>query len=72
MDISIILGIVMAYIIIFFSSKLNKAKKDYTTITKTGQVNEESFQRYAKFYGETIQKDNDFEQKVNKYIHLSK
>ena len=60
----------MIVIIIFFSSKLNKVKKDSTTITKTGQLNEESFQRYAKFYGETIKKDNDFEQKVNKIYTL--
>ena len=70
MDINIILGIVIIIVIIFFCSKLNKVKKEYTNKTKTGQVNEESFQRYAKFYGEQVEKDNDFDQKVNKIYTL--
>lgn len=39
-------------------------------ITKTGTVNQPSYQRYAKFYDNIVPEDEDFENKINKIYNL--
>ena len=57
-----------ALLIIVIISTLNnvKTKNKYTKVTNTGTVNQDSYQRYAKFYEHAIPADILFEDKMNK------
>lgn len=60
--------IIELLLIVVIISVLNsiKNKKEYTKVTKAGTVNQDSFQRYAKFYEHAIPADILFEEKMNK------
>ncbi len=62
----LLLIIVVGYLAIYFS----KWKSNSNKIIKNEHVNEDSFQNYAKFYGETIPHDEVFKKKLNKICFL--
>lgn len=67
---SILLIIISILVIIIGILLIIKTKHQYQTITKTGTVNEPSYQRYAKFYDNVVPVDSNFEIKINKIYNL--
>ena len=59
-----IIALTLIIIIIIIDHRVKVTKK-YNNITKTGSVNEESYQKYAKFYEQSIPTDVLFEKKMN-------
>lgn len=61
----IIVLIILGFILI---NQLNKKslKNKYNKVTKTGTVNQDSYQRYAKFYETVVPQDQHFNDKMNK------
>lgn len=57
----LIIVLVLIIIITIYNNIKNKNNK----ITSTGNINEESYQKYAKFYENTIPKDSEFNKKIN-------
>lgn len=49
-----------------FNIRIHKEIK----VTTTGTVNQPSYQRYAKFYDNTVPEDKEFENKINKIYNL--
>ena len=49
---------------VLFGEFFIKVKKNYDKLNKE-TIDEKSFQNYAKFYGDTVLKDKEFEQKMN-------
>ena len=61
----IVLGFSFSIYAVLFILSLIKSKKINTT-----HVNQDSFQKYAKFFGETIPSDGKFDEKLNKIYDL--
>ena len=59
---------VIATIVSFF--RTNKERKGYVHEIDTQHVNQNSFQKYAKFYGEIYPSDEKFDQKLNTIYSL--
>lgn len=67
MSIGFVLLIIIVAIIMFSISKNNKVELDFS------HINEDSFQRYAKFFGSYIPTDDEFIKKLNSiYIAIIK
>lgn len=65
MKIVIIIGLLLLVIIVSMLN-IKKKKREYTKVTDTKTVNQDSYQRYAKFYEHAIPADILFEDKMNK------
>lgn len=61
----IIIGLLLIGVILVTLNSI-KTKKEFTKVTRTGTVNQDSYQRYAKFYEHAIPADILFEDKMNK------
>ena len=61
----IIIGLLLIGIILSVLNSI-KTKKKYPQVTRTGPVNQDSYQRYVKFYEHAIPADILFEEKMNK------
>lgn len=61
-DILLIIAVVMVLIVVLIYLK--------DMLSKKGRVNEWSYQRYAKFYGNNVLKDKHFNDKINTIYHL--
>lgn len=61
----IVIGLLLIVVIISVLNSI-KTKEKYTKVTKTGTVNQDSYQRYAQFYEHAIPADILFEEKMNK------
>lgn len=59
--------IIMALVYILAIIKKNNRNN---TVTKTGTVNQESYQRYAKFFDNIVPQDAKFDAKMNKIYNL--
>lgn len=53
-------------ICIFLIKKIKKSNKKLPAQLKNNNINENSYQRYMKFYGETIPLDQEFQEKLEK------
>jgi len=77
-DIKFLIGFInaLAIIVPFFiivcaiPSIIKKQSKISKIIKNGNNINEFSFQRYAKFYGDTVLFDNEFNYKINKIYDL--
>lgn len=67
-----IVGMVLIFVVFttisFFT--MRKSVKNYTHTIDTEHVNQNSFQKYAKFYGEIYPSDEKFDQKLNTIYSL--
>lgn len=69
MDTFTIIFLVVALALVYIHAFIKKHKQN-NTITKTGTINQESYQRYAKFYDNIVPQDAEFETKMNKIYNL--
>ena len=65
-----IIGLLLVLIVIFVLFSIDSKTKIFKKRYSTKHVNENSFQRYAKFYGYTIPKGEKFSKKVDKVLLL--
>lgn len=65
--VSIVIIIIIGAIVI---SETKQFKKENWVARKNNTVNEESYQKYAKFYGSILPSDKEFEHKVNAIYNL--
>lgn len=65
-----VISITILIIIIILPPILFNLKRKNTKIAKSKSINQNSYQRYAKFYDNTIPKDENFETKINKIYSL--
>lgn len=66
----IILLLLTSLFIMSFFSLIEKTKQKNNNITQTGNINEDSYQRYAKFYDNIVPQDTEFSTKMNKIYNL--
>ena len=59
-----IIALILIIVIISIDNRI-KVKKKYNNLKNSGNINEESYQRYAKFYEHSIPADILFEKKMN-------
>ena len=64
------ISITILIMIIIVPPILFNLKSKNTKIAKSKSINQNSYQRYAKFYDNTIPKDENFETKINKIYSL--
>ena len=67
---SIFFQIIFFTAIIFIEIYLRIANKHKHDEVFKGQLSQSSFQKYAKFYDETLPKDVDFHNKMNKIYNM--
>ena len=68
----VVIIIILLFLLIFLLIKIRRRNnsKTNTLISKEQNINEWSFQRYAKFYGNMVLKDEYFEEKMNTICDL--
>ena len=59
-----IIALILIIVIISIDNRI-KVKKKYNNLKNSGNINEESYQKYAKFYEHSIPADILFEKKMN-------